>query len=337
MPNRQILTRRSQQGDVGDPVLSVWAVAQTPARAQRRGRYVPASVWHPARMLPDLAARIITTYTRPGDLVIDPMAGVGTTLTEAIHAGRDAIGVELEQPWAAMAAANIRHARSRGATGHAEIQCADARILPRALQAAVGQATLVLFSPPYGRYVHGRVEPDPCGNGIERWANTYTDRDDTTNLAHAHGALRFTGLADILRGSVQLLRHDGIVVVTARPWRHGRILVDLPGQIITTAQEVGLTPVARHIALLAGIRDSRLVPRVSFWAMHNHRNHAGWPPQHAIAHEDILVLMRSPDAAAASHPAATRDQVGQNTDLASRNRRRGDEPRWRDLRSGEAA
>jgi modification methylase len=32
----------------------------------------------------------------PGDLVADPMCGIGATLVEAIHLGRDAIGVEYE-------------------------------------------------------------------------------------------------------------------------------------------------------------------------------------------------------------------------------------------------
>ena len=62
--------------------LSVWATAQQDARTQRRGRYLPASTAHPAKMLPAIA---ITPYTRPGDLVADPMCGIGTTLVEAIH------------------------------------------------------------------------------------------------------------------------------------------------------------------------------------------------------------------------------------------------------------
>ena len=52
-------------------------------------------------MLPAIAATAITRYTEPGDLVADPMCGIGTTLVEAIHLGRDAIGVEYEPRWAA--------------------------------------------------------------------------------------------------------------------------------------------------------------------------------------------------------------------------------------------
>ncbi len=106
--------------------LSVWPSAQMPARAQRVGRYLPESVRHPARMLPAIARTAITEYTAPGDLVLDPMCGIGTTLVEAVHAGRVAVGVEYEQEWADLARANIDHARKSGASGDCEVITGDA-------------------------------------------------------------------------------------------------------------------------------------------------------------------------------------------------------------------
>jgi hypothetical protein len=50
-------------------------------------------------MLPAIAATAITRYSEPGDLVADPICGIGTTLVEAIHLGRDAIGTEYEPRW----------------------------------------------------------------------------------------------------------------------------------------------------------------------------------------------------------------------------------------------
>ena len=78
----------------------MWATAQRDARTQRRGRYLPASTAHPAKMLPAIAATAITRYTQPGDLVADPMCGIGTTLVEAVHLGRDGLGIEYEPRWA---------------------------------------------------------------------------------------------------------------------------------------------------------------------------------------------------------------------------------------------
>ena len=50
---------------------------------------------HPAPFPYELAADHIRTWTNPGDLVLDPMAGSGTTLRAAVDLGRRAIGVEV--------------------------------------------------------------------------------------------------------------------------------------------------------------------------------------------------------------------------------------------------
>ena len=88
---------RSRIADAGTE-LSVWPTAQQDARSQRRGRYLPASTAHPAKMLPAIAATAISRYTQPGDLVADPMCGIGTTLVEAIHLGRNAIWRRVRGP-----------------------------------------------------------------------------------------------------------------------------------------------------------------------------------------------------------------------------------------------
>ncbi|WP_372490894.1 TRM11 family SAM-dependent methyltransferase [Actinomadura terrae] len=85
--------------------------AQRPAASQRRGRCLPAFTAHPAKMLPTVAVTASTAYTRPGDLVLDPMCGIGTTLVEATYLGRPVVGVELESRWATLARANLDHAQ----------------------------------------------------------------------------------------------------------------------------------------------------------------------------------------------------------------------------------
>jgi tRNA G10 N-methylase Trm11 len=92
--------------------------------------------------------RAIETYSGPGDLVIDPMCGLGTTLTEAIELGRRAIGVELDPGTASLAAANVVRSRSLGAPGQALVMPGDGRLLGRGLcDDLVGQARLVLTAP----------------------------------------------------------------------------------------------------------------------------------------------------------------------------------------------
>ena len=50
---------------------------------------------YPARFSPAFARAVIEAFTKPGDLVLDPHVGGGTTVVEALAAGRDAIGVDI--------------------------------------------------------------------------------------------------------------------------------------------------------------------------------------------------------------------------------------------------
>lgn len=284
-----------------DLPLSVWPTAQRNARAQRAGRYLEVSGTHPAKMLPAIAARAIATYSAPGDLVVDPMAGIGSTLVEAVHLGRDAIGVEYEPAWASLARANLAHAQAHGATGRGEVVCGDARHLPAVLDpAAVGLVSLVLTSPPYGASLHGRVSARP-GAGIAKSHHRYST--DPANLAHVGLAGLLAAMGTILAGCARVLRPGGYVAMTARPyWSTGR-LVDLPGALVRVGEAAGLVLYERNVALLAGLREDRLVPRPSFFALEQVRKaRARGVARQLIAHEDLLVF-RAPSASA-SPPAA---------------------------------
>lgn len=50
---------------------------------------------YPARFSPEFARQAILAFSKPGDLVIDPFMGGGTTLVEALANGRNTIGVDL--------------------------------------------------------------------------------------------------------------------------------------------------------------------------------------------------------------------------------------------------
>jgi hypothetical protein len=294
-----------------DLELSVWATAQRDARTQRRGRYLPASIAHPAKMLPAIAATAISRYTSPGDLVADPMCGIGTTLVEAIHLGRDGLGIEYEDRWATIAASNISHARRQGATGTAQVIRGDARQLPALLPpGTAGRAALVVTSPPYGPSVHGQVraEQRSGGGGVEKYDNRYSH--DRANLAHHGLDDLLAGFTQILAGCRVLLRPGGLAVVTARPWRHHGELVDLPAAVLAAGAAVGLIPAARCVALLAGLRGGQLIPRPSFFQLDNIRKaRRRGEPWHLIVHEDVLIF-RAP-----LFPGSSREPKGLQQEL----------------------
>jgi hypothetical protein len=50
---------------------------------------------YPARFSPEFARAAIECFSKPGDLVLDPFVGGGTSLVEALSLGRDAVGVDI--------------------------------------------------------------------------------------------------------------------------------------------------------------------------------------------------------------------------------------------------
>src|ERR1700675_4977656 len=50
---------------------------------------------YPARFSPNFARAAIEVFTKPGDVCLDPHVGGGTTLVEALAAGREAVGVDI--------------------------------------------------------------------------------------------------------------------------------------------------------------------------------------------------------------------------------------------------
>ncbi len=76
---------------------NLWRIA--PGASVRAG--------HPAVMPLELASRAIRLSTWPGETVLDPFAGTGTTLLAARALGRKAVGVELSERYCDLAARRL--------------------------------------------------------------------------------------------------------------------------------------------------------------------------------------------------------------------------------------
>ena len=50
---------------------------------------------YPAKFIPQIPARLVAGLSSPGEVVLDPFCGSGTTLVEAIAAGRSALGADV--------------------------------------------------------------------------------------------------------------------------------------------------------------------------------------------------------------------------------------------------
>lgn len=63
---------------------------------------------HPAKFPKELAERVIRLYTSPGDTVLDPFLGSGTTAQAAIELNRHFLGIELNERYFNLAKKNIK-------------------------------------------------------------------------------------------------------------------------------------------------------------------------------------------------------------------------------------
>ncbi|WP_329618581.1 hypothetical protein [Streptomyces sp. S465] len=130
---------------------------------------------------------------------------------------------------------------------------------------------------------------------------------DPHNLAHVSTDQLLDGFTKILTQCRAVLRPGGTVVVTTRPWRTHGELIDLPSAVLAAGQAAGLIPEERCVALLAGIRDGRLIARPSFFQLKNVRDaRRQGIPLHLVQHEDVLIFTRPKKPSAASRPLCDR-------------------------------
>ncbi len=88
-----------------------------------------AHAWHPfpAKFPPQLPAFLIERLSDPGDVVLDPMAGSGTTLVEAARLGRRAIGCDIDPLARMIATAKLTPVEGPATlrAGHAVLDAAE--------------------------------------------------------------------------------------------------------------------------------------------------------------------------------------------------------------------
>ena len=89
--------------DFMDMTTDLWEI---PTESARR-------VGHPAPFPVELPKRVIELYTYPGDLVLDPFMGAGSTAVAAVRVGRHFVGYDTEPEYVALAEGRIAEERAR--------------------------------------------------------------------------------------------------------------------------------------------------------------------------------------------------------------------------------
>lgn len=256
---------------------------------------------HGANKPPRLMARLIEFFTRSGELVLDPFAGVGGTLLGAAISRRPrrALGIELSPRWAEVYARVVEEAaaerdgrgpqlldlgrldpggpRSFDPRG-CELRVGDALAILPAL--ADGSVDFVATDPPYNVQLPMTMAG---GRLAESFANRRTDyamrTDDPADLANLpdYGAF-LDRMTDVLAELRRLLRPGRYATLIVRDaYQDGRY-VFTGADLAARAESVGLVPKGDLIWYQAG---TRLRP---------YGYPTGFVPN--IAHQHILVLRR---------------------------------------------
>lgn len=70
----------------------------------------PEKTIHPCQFPVELAERCVLALTRPGDIVLDPFLGTGTSVIAAVKNGRRGIGVDTERKYVDLARERVKQA-----------------------------------------------------------------------------------------------------------------------------------------------------------------------------------------------------------------------------------
>lgn len=240
------------------------------------------SLAHPAKLHLGLLAWLLDHYTRPGDTIADPMAGMGSTAYAALMQ-RHVILREIEPKWLAFAHENAAIILREGGmfAGTINIGQADAR------QPWGFQADHILFSPPYacsfaasptakGMLPHQvRARLEKRGDYHKEWARAFhfdqpgllpSPGNEGFHMMHygQHpdqvGALRgdryWAAMTQIYTRARAGLKSDGKMILVIKDHVRKGERIRIADQTVALCERLGFVLVARH---------ARLVHPLSLW------------------------------------------------------------------------
>ncbi len=89
-------------------------------RETQRARLTHYLFRYPAKFHPPIARALIEKFSKPGDTIFDPFVGSGTLAVEALAAGRNAVGIDIDPVAVAVATAKTRRIPPKSLRASAE-------------------------------------------------------------------------------------------------------------------------------------------------------------------------------------------------------------------------
>ncbi len=206
--------------------ISIWDIAKTPEEAKIR---------HPAMFPVELPKRLIEIYTMPGEVVLDPFMGSGSTLVAAKMLRRKGIGFDVVPEYVELAKKRLSDVGAISkflgdSVPEPEVYCEDARNLLKYVKPE--SIDLCVTSPPYW-IVHRRKrtadykEPRP-----------YSDlKDDLGNIEDYGEFLR--ELSKVFRNVYITLKPGKRCVVVVMDIRVGSEFIPYHMDVTRMMEQIG--------------------------------------------------------------------------------------------------
>jgi len=243
--------------------LSVWSdIRKTEEELRLR---------HPALFPTQLVARLLESFTRAEErVVLDPFAGVGSTLLAAARLGKEPVGLEISQEYLEVARRRLQEAEAAGA---ATLHRADARRAAELL--APGSVDIVITSPPYWNILTRRRSAD------QKPLRNYGD--DVLDLGRIPGYQAFLGeLETVFRAVSVVLKPGGYCIVVVMDLRQGSRFFPFHADLAAAMERIGF----RFDDLIIWDRRQE----------YNHLRPLGYPAVFRVnkVHEFILIFQKPP-------------------------------------------
>ncbi|QAY69243.1 DNA methyltransferase [Xylanimonas protaetiae] len=233
---------------------------------------------HPAPFSYTDVGRIIRMFTKPGQLVLDPFAGVGSTLKAAALDGRRGVGFELYPSFAQLAELRLQ------TEVPSDLLDANPQVVMRGdsrkLAARLDPETvdLIVTSPPYWSILNKKSDHKQQQTR-EAHGLVTTYGDDERDLGNIEDYDKFIEvLGDTLTASAAALKHKGYMVLIVGDFRHKSRYYMFHADIARELETRGLTLQAMNV----------------LWQRHKRVFPYGYPFAYVpnVHHQNVIVMRK---------------------------------------------
>ena len=235
---------------------------------------------HPAPFSYTDVSRLIKMFSKPGDVVLDPFAGVGSTLKASALEGRNGIGFEIYPDFADLIAKRLSTEVPADVLAQTtqEVWQGDSRILAHKLEP--GSVDFIVTSPPYWSILNKKADHKQKQTR-EAHGLVTNYGDDERDLGNIDDYEEFIEvLADTLAASGESLKSKRYMAIIVGDFRHGSRYYMFHADIARAMEARGYVLQAMNVLYQ---RHKRVFPY-------------GYPYAYVpnVHHQNIVILRKSP-------------------------------------------